>query len=87
MELGEGVFAVCRVSVTSKSSSVQSEAAATPKADLSSLSSMLQARWKGGASAGGASSPKSEEVREGQIRSFRISRIDPSAKKIDLELV
>jgi hypothetical protein len=43
----------------------------------------LQARWKGGTSAGGA---KPEPVRTGQIRKFRIAKLDPAAKKIELEL-
>jgi hypothetical protein len=48
---------------------------------------MLQARWKGGAS-GSVTGPaaKSEEIREGQIRSFRIARLDPAQKKIEVEL-
>ena len=54
------------------------------KADLSSLSSMLQARWKGGAAGGGA--PKPEAVHAGQIRSFRIAALDVAAKKIELKL-
>jgi small subunit ribosomal protein S1 len=52
--------------------------------DLSSLTSMLQARWKGGQGGGG---PKGEGPRNGQIRSFRISKLDAAAKKIELELV
>jgi len=44
---------------------------------------MLQARWKGGAPAEGA---KPEPVRAGQIRKFRIVKLDPAAKKIELEL-
>ncbi len=51
-------------------------------ADLSSLTSMLQAKWKGGA--GG--STRREPARAGQIRSFRIVKLDPAAKKIELEL-
>ncbi|MGC2791066.1 MAG: hypothetical protein WA899_03520, partial [Candidatus Sulfotelmatobacter sp.] len=53
------------------------------KPDLSSLGSMLQARWKGGAPAGEA---KPEAVRAGQIRKFRIVKLDPTSKKIELEL-
>jgi small subunit ribosomal protein S1 len=45
---------------------------------------MLQAKWKGGAPAG---SSQPEEIRPGQIRSFRIAKLDPSSKKIELELV
>jgi small subunit ribosomal protein S1 len=52
--------------------------------DLSSLSSMLQARWKGAPSSGTA---KPEVINAGQIRSFRITRLEPVAKKIELELV
>jgi hypothetical protein len=44
---------------------------------------MLQARWKGGAPAGEA---KREAVRAGQIRKFRIAKLDQAAKKIELEL-
>jgi hypothetical protein len=42
----------------------------------------LQARWKGGA--GGEAKP--EPVRSGQIRQFRITQLDASAKKIEVEL-
>jgi small subunit ribosomal protein S1 len=44
---------------------------------------MLKARWKGGVASGPA---KAEAVRAGQIRSFRIARVDRAAKKIELEL-
>ena len=44
---------------------------------------MLQARWKGATSGGGR---KPEPVRTGQIRNFRITKLDPAAKKIELEL-
>jgi hypothetical protein len=45
---------------------------------------MLQARWKGGAAAAGTAQP--EAVRAGQIRKFRIVKLDAAAKKIELEL-
>jgi small subunit ribosomal protein S1 len=44
---------------------------------------MLKAHWKGGA---GAGKPRPEPVRAGQIRSFRVAKLDPAAKKISLEL-
>jgi small subunit ribosomal protein S1 len=53
------------------------------KADLSSLGSMLQARWKSGAPAAEA---KPESARSGQILKFRISRLDKESKKIELQL-
>jgi small subunit ribosomal protein S1 len=81
VELGEGIHGVCRLSSDAPE---QEERPADPnKADLSSLSTMLQAKWKGGQSGGSA---KREPARAGQIRSFRIMKLDPSAKKIELEL-
>jgi small subunit ribosomal protein S1 len=81
VELGEGVQATCRME---EAAPVQEEKAAPAKAaDLSSLGSMLQARWKSGAS---PVSAKPDASSAGQIRSFRIARLDPAAKKIELEL-
>ena len=79
VELGEGIHATCKVT---KPAVAQSEAPKESKADLSSLSSMLQARWKSGS--GGP--PKAEPVRAGQVRSFRILKLDRAAKKIEVEL-
>ena len=79
VELGDGIHATCRVTAAAAKTSV---AAAPAKADLSSLSSMLQTRWKTGA--GGP--PKAEPARAGQVRSFRITKLDPTTKKIELEL-
>jgi len=45
---------------------------------------MLNARWKGGAVAAG-SAP--EALGEGQIRSFKLLKLDREAKLIELELV
>jgi small subunit ribosomal protein S1 len=78
VELGEGVHGVWSL----KKDERQAAESAESKVDLSSLSSMLSAKWKGG----GASATGRDEVRSGQIRSFRIVRLDPAEKKIDLEL-
>jgi small subunit ribosomal protein S1 len=80
VELGEGIQAACRIPTTKVLSEKDARAA---KSDLSSLTSMLQARWKGSAAAGPS---KPEEIRAGQVRSFRITKLDPAAKKIELEL-
>jgi small subunit ribosomal protein S1 len=80
VELGEGIHAKCRIAAVG---SVDGKSMAESKADLTSLSSMLKAHWKGGAGVGVA---KPEAVRAGQIRSFRIARLDAAAKKIELEL-
>jgi small subunit ribosomal protein S1 len=78
VELGEGIQATCKLSGEAE----QQEKAEASSADLSSLSSMLAAKWKGGA--GGTTGR--EPARAGQIRSFRIVKLDPSAKKIELEI-
>ncbi|MFZ0288323.1 MAG: 30S ribosomal protein S1 [Candidatus Sulfotelmatobacter sp.] len=90
VELGEGIQARCRMDGSGaeeeKDNGVASDSALSKlnsKPDLSSLSSMLQARWKG-ATPGGDARP--ERVRTGQIRKFRIARLDPATKKIELEL-
>ncbi|TAN14999.1 MAG: S1 RNA-binding domain-containing protein, partial [Rhizobiaceae bacterium] len=52
IELGEGIRAACRVPATaSAAQSAPAASSAFAKVDLSSLTSMLQARWKGAASA------------------------------------
>jgi small subunit ribosomal protein S1 len=85
VELGEGVVAKCRIPEERPAKEdKRAEPAPSPsKPDLSSLGSMLQARWKSGAPAGEA---KPEGLRAGQIRKFRIAKLDPATKKIELEL-
>jgi small subunit ribosomal protein S1 len=81
VELGEGIHARARLTLTA-SVAEQPQAAAQP--DFSSLSSMLAARWKNGPSAKEA---KPEPVRAGQVRSFRIAKLDQEGKRIELQLV
>jgi small subunit ribosomal protein S1 len=81
VELGEGISAFCRLSGEAPE---KAEKAADPKVDLSSLTSMLQTKWKGGQGSGAA---RREAPRSGQIRSFRIVKLDAAGKRIDLELV
>lgn len=78
VELGDGVFAWCPVP---KTEARQKEGAAKD-VDLTALTAKLAARWKGRDA--GASRL---ELREGQIRTFRITALDPTQKKIQLELV
>jgi small subunit ribosomal protein S1 len=82
VELGEGVVAKCRRPVESKSEKQAQEPAA--KADITSLTAMLSAKWKQGGSTSKAAGR--EAMRAGQIRSFRIALLDPSSKQIELEL-
>jgi small subunit ribosomal protein S1 len=83
IELGDGIHAVSRLKVLAEAKAKDAEKPQASKADLSSLSSMLQARWKSGPP---TTAPKAEDVRAGQVRSFRITKLDPSAKKIELDL-
>ncbi|MGC2400391.1 MAG: S1 RNA-binding domain-containing protein [Acidobacteriaceae bacterium] len=79
VELGDGIAGLYRTG--SATASVETPRSGG-KVDIASLTSMLQARWKGGA----GSAAKSEGLSAGQIRSFRIAAMAPDAKEIVLEL-
>jgi small subunit ribosomal protein S1 len=88
VELGEGIHATCHMKSAhsaspKKTPAAESSIANNAKPDLSSLGSMLQARWKGGQPTEGA---KPDPVQAGQIRKFRITKLDTATKKIELEL-
>jgi small subunit ribosomal protein S1 len=84
VELGEGIRGTCKAATGSAS---DSPAPGEPKpaqgVDLSSLSSMLQARWKGDVR---TTASRPEPLRTGQIRSFKITRIDADSKQIEVEV-
>ncbi len=82
VELGEGVPATCRIQ-SDAAGGAQPEPA-NDKADLSSLTSMLEAKWKKGGASGSAT--RDEAPRAGQIRSFRIVKLDAALKRIEVEL-
>jgi small subunit ribosomal protein S1 len=82
VELGEGIRAVCRISEAPKQEDTNQPPGA--RTDVASLSSMLAARWKSGAV---AESSKPQEIQPGQIRKFRITKLDRDAKKIEVELI
>jgi small subunit ribosomal protein S1 len=82
VELGEGIRAGCRVASSGQVAAKQATAPA--KADLSSLSSMLQARWKGSAPAPVA---QPEPLQVGQIRNFKIVKLEADTKAIEVEVV
>jgi len=87
VELGEGIRAVCHTTFATATPAVapevQLEAEPASKPDLSSLSSLLKARWQGNAPAA-TSSP--EPLSAGQIRTFKITKLDAESKKIEVEL-
>jgi small subunit ribosomal protein S1 len=80
VELGEGVRATCPIAPTSTEPAA---AGSTAPLDLSSLSSMLNARWKGESK---AAAGQPEPLAAGQVRSFKISQLDRDAKIIQLQL-
>nr|WP_286676400.1 30S ribosomal protein S1 [Paracidobacterium acidisoli] len=79
VELGEGVQAFCRPAAGRP---VVEEKKAEGKADLSSLTSMLQARWKSGPA---PVAVRPEALRAGQVRSFRIVKLDREARMLEVE--
>ena len=74
VELGEGIRVTCRLH---EDAGAQAQSGG---ADLSALSSMLQARWKGNAAA------RPEPLGVGQVRNFRIVALDGETKRIEVEM-
>jgi len=81
VELGEGIRANCAVRMRSNAAPASSQGEA--KLDLSLLSSMLNARWKGETKAPTA---QAEPLHVGQMQDFKIVAIDHNTKQIALEL-
>lgn len=81
VELGEGIRAACRRAASAPAAAEKKKSDAG--VDLSSLTSMLSARWKGGAAPSGTAP---EPLGVGEIRSFRIVKLDRETEKIELEL-
>jgi len=83
VELGEGIRAHCGAPALSAGTDAKGGSKGEGSADLSSLSSLLSARWKGNAP---AASAKPEPLAAGQIRSFKIVKLSADTKKIEVEL-
>jgi small subunit ribosomal protein S1 len=95
VELGEGIRAALHAKAgggaaapsaqkpvpASQSGTAPAPVSAAP--DLSQLSSMLKARWKGNAP---APSAQPEPLAESQIRTFKIVKLISDSKKIEVEL-
>jgi small subunit ribosomal protein S1 len=80
VELGEGVRAVCTLPGEDKE-----ETTSAGKADVASLSSMLANKWKKG-QADTSAPAKKEAARAGQVRTFRITKLDAEKKRIEIEM-
>jgi small subunit ribosomal protein S1 len=86
VELGEGIRAALHAKTGGAAAAVSAPAAASTQnaaPDLSQLSSMLKARWKGNAPAPSATP---EPLAESQIRTFKIVKLNAESKKIEVEL-
>jgi small subunit ribosomal protein S1 len=83
-ELGEGIRAACGLGNAGAGAAPAAAAAATEgKVDLGALSSMLKSKWKGNAPAADA---KPEALAAGQVRSFKIVKLDAEKKRIEVEV-
>jgi small subunit ribosomal protein S1 len=80
VELGEGITATCHIAKSEAASKPQGGSEAS---DVSSLTAMLAAKWKQG---GGTAASGKDSLRAGQVRTFRISALDPEKRSIELEL-
>lgn len=80
IELGEGVFASCHLE---DAPSTEGPTTGSASVDLSSLTSLLEARWKGNSK---TAHPERNTPQVGQVRSFRIVGIDRDARRIEVEV-
>ncbi|HEY7208957.1 MAG TPA: 30S ribosomal protein S1 [Bryobacteraceae bacterium] len=80
VELGEGVLADCQLLQKEEPVAPVEQ---PPASDVSSMSAMLAARWKQGVEPHAKAKPA---ARAGEVRSFRIARLDPGKRLIELEL-
>ena len=83
VELGEGLKAVCFLD--NDADGTAEAAGSAPATDVSSLGAMLQSAWKGDA-AGGADR-SGEKLQAGQVRSFKITKLDAKERTVELRLV
>jgi small subunit ribosomal protein S1 len=97
IELGEGIRAALNTktgresdvpmaeksSATAVAASGSAATSAQSAPDLSQLSSMLKARWKGNAPSPSAAP---DPLAEGQIRTFKITKLVADSRKIEVEL-
>jgi small subunit ribosomal protein S1 len=79
IELGEGVRATCPIAAPAPAEA----AVSAGTLDLSALTSQLNSRWKTGSK---PVASKPEPLGPGQLRSFRISTLDPDTQTIEVVL-
>jgi small subunit ribosomal protein S1 len=85
VELGEGVIAICALK-SGASAAQESATAASSSGDLSSQLAALSAKWKSGSANIARGATKTNELTSGQVRSFRVTKLDPATKTIEVEM-
>ena len=85
IELGEGVKGICRWEESTEQTAGEAAESAPSAQDVSSLGDMLRSAWQGGAG-GESGSARPEELKRGQVRSFKITASDPKSRTIELAL-
>ena len=83
VELGEGVQASFSLAAAE---TVKQEQRSGP-VDMSALSSLLTNKWKGGGTPSAGEAPAKRDIpHEGEVRNFRIVKLDAANKKLEIEL-
>ena len=80
VELGEGILVMA--SLPAAKAPEPAAPAATGTVDLSAFSSMLKDKWESGPST--TTATKTDEIKPGQILSFKITSLDPEAKRLEI---
>ena len=80
IEFGDGIYGTCPIGAGEAPVS-DARLGGGAAGDVSALSSMLMARWKGKTASGPA---RPEPMGLGQTRQFRITRLDPKSKIIEV---
>jgi small subunit ribosomal protein S1 len=92
VELGEGILATCTVPPADPTDAPSTPPTSAGPVDLSQLGSLLSAKWKTAdaqtkpALKPTKSSPQTGAIAPGQVRTFRLTALDPASKRITLEL-
>ena len=88
VELGDGIVRPCTLPAAAPAAPAPApQAPSAAKVDLSAFSSMLKTKWKTGSASSKPAPSKAGPVAPGQVRSFKITQLDPAKKQVAIELV
>ena len=83
VEIGEGIVAQCRLPKPVEAP--KETRSDRPKVDLASMTAMLSSRWKTGPAESGAEAPA--KLRRGEVKQFKISKMDAERQTVEVELI